>query len=353
MAAQLQELILYHYTKYPNMQIADVFKLLYQNEFGPGHMVSSTQASLAMLLEEAATLPKNTAAPEVIEPIGNGLCRLYLGALQSGLTAQTLNRFFVLTANQPQGNISAFEEKLAIFEQLCIEGQLPFAAAEVARQIKAYCAAGYPAMHHSTQYNAAYAPAYRVVDKRFCDFLPLFSRIDALLLQKKRIICAIDGGCASGKTTLAALLQQVYACNVFSMDDFFLQPAQRTMERLAEPGGNVDHERFYKEVLAPLLGGRPFTYRPYDCATQALAAEVAVQPHPLSIVEGVYSLHPMLAGSYDSKVFLQIDESAQKERLLSRNKGLYNRFIEEWMPLENNYFKALQIAEQCELIFTV
>ena len=32
------------------------------------------------------------------------------------------------------------------------------------------------------------------------------------------------------------------------MDDYFLQPYQRTEERLAEPGGNVDYERFKEEI---------------------------------------------------------------------------------------------------------
>lgn len=32
------------------------------------------------------------------------------------------------------------------------------------------------------------------------------------------------------------------------MDDFYLQGRQRTYERLNEVGGNVDYERFAKEV---------------------------------------------------------------------------------------------------------
>ena len=32
------------------------------------------------------------------------------------------------------------------------------------------------------------------------------------------------------------------------MDDFYLQEYQRTQERYNEPGGNVDRERFKKEV---------------------------------------------------------------------------------------------------------
>ena len=58
-------------------------------------------------------------------------------------------------------------------------------------------------------------------------------RIDELLSRQGRVLVAIDGKCASGKTTLAARLAECYDCNVFHMDDFFLRPEQRTEERYA------------------------------------------------------------------------------------------------------------------------
>ena len=72
------------------------------------------------------------------------------------------------------------------------------------------------------------------------------------------LVVAIDGRCASGKSTLAAKLQQGLHCPVFSLDDFFLRPQQRTPQRLAQPGGNVDYERFRQEVLLPWREGKPF-----------------------------------------------------------------------------------------------
>jgi uridine kinase len=52
----------------------------------------------------------------------------------------------------------------------------------------------------------------------------LRKKIDELLMQKDIVIVAIDGKCTSGKTTLAAKLAEIYDCNVFHMDDFFLRP---------------------------------------------------------------------------------------------------------------------------------
>lgn len=90
-------------------------------------------------------------------------------------------------------------------------------------------------------------------------------RILELLQKQGRIVLAIDGRCASGKTTLANQLQKKLGGTIIHLDDFFLRPEQRTPERYAEPGGNVDYERFEKEVLIPLKEERDFIYYPFDC----------------------------------------------------------------------------------------
>ena len=122
------------------------------------------------------------------------------------------------------------------------------------------------------------------------DYDRLAQAIQARPARHERLIVAIDGRCGSGKTTLAARLQQELGCTVFHMDDFFPRPEQRTEERLSRPGENVDHERFLAEVLLPLQHMQPVTYRPYLCARQQLGDPVTVTPSRLTIVEGSYAL---------------------------------------------------------------
>lgn len=175
-------------------------------------------------------------------------------------------------------------------------------------------------------------------------------RIDALLSEKERVIVAIDGSCAAGKTTLAAALAQEYDCNVFHMDDFFLRPEQRTPERLAEVGGNLDYERFREEILRKLPSGSAFSYRPYDCRTSRLAPPVPVQPKKLTIIEGSYSLHPYFGDVYDLRIFLTVAPERQRERILNRPAHLHERFFREWIPMEQRYFDGFRIPEQCDLL---
>ena len=178
----------------------------------------------------------------------------------------------------------------------------------------------------------------------------LTKKIDAALAQSNRVIVAIDGKCASGKTTLAAKLAEHYDCNLFHMDDFFLRPQQRTPERFAEAGGNIDYERFLEEVLIPLQAGEAFCYRPFDCGSFTLSAPVPVVPKRLNIIEGTYSHHPYLGNPYELKIFLTVTPQLQRERILRRPAFLHQRFFEEWIPMENHYFDHFQISRNCDLV---
>ena len=179
---------------------------------------------------------------------------------------------------------------------------------------------------------------------------PAKHQINMLLEEKNFVIVAIDGKCTSGKTTLASQLAEIYDCNVFHMDDFFLRPEQRTPERFAEVGGNVDYERFREEVLLPLKSGKAFSYRPFDCSTFTLAAPVTVAPKKLNVIEGTYSHHPYFGNPYDLKILLTVDEETQRKRILERPAFLHKRFFEEWIPMENRYFEAFRISDRSEII---
>ena len=178
-------------------------------------------------------------------------------------------------------------------------------------------------------------------------------QIDCLLGQKETVTVAIDGKCTSGKTTLASMLAQRYDCNVFHMDDFFLRPEQRTLERLSEIGGNTDYVRFQEEVLTPLQSGSSFSYRPYDCKTQTLSKPVCIYPKALNIIEGSYALHPYFGSPYDLKVLLTVSPEMQRQRIMQRNPFLHKRFFEEWIPMENRFFETLPFQSDLEAGYLV
>ena len=187
-------------------------------------------------------------------------------------------------------------------------------------------------------------------------FEPVIAAIDSLLKEKENVdevlLVAIDGRCAGGKTTLSNYLEMIYDCNIFHMDDFFLQGFQRTEERLRETGGNVDYERFYSEVLEPVLQRREVLYRSYSCALGKILSEKVIDFKKLNIVEGSYSMHPYFGSVYQLSFFLDIDRKDQIENIRQRDgEEKLQRFVEEWIPKEEAYFAAYGIREKGINIF--
>ena len=175
----------------------------------------------------------------------------------------------------------------------------------------------------------------------------------SLAAGDRRVIAAIDGRCTAGKTTLAEQISKRIPCTVFHMDDFFLRPEQRTPERLSEPGGNVDRERFISEIMTPLVNGDTLiTLSAFDCKSLSLKGAKAVKPEKTVIIEGSYSCHPALWESADFHIFLTVDPDEQKKRIIARN-GIqgYTAFREKWIPLEEVYFEAFEIQQRCEECF--
>ncbi|MBE6712832.1 MAG: hypothetical protein E7580_04845 [Ruminococcaceae bacterium] len=175
-------------------------------------------------------------------------------------------------------------------------------------------------------------------------------QINALLAEKDRVVVTIDGPCASGKTTFANALAEKLDCNLIHMDDFFLRPEQRTPERLAEVGGNFDRERFWDEVMNPIVRFDDIAYRPYLCSQGKLGDPIFLPWKKLYIIEGSYSQHPFVGKTtVNLRIFLDISPEKQKERLAKRSPEKLERFLTEWIPKEKAYFEKFNIRAKADL----
>lgn len=349
---QTRRRLIAHCRRYPSLQPQDLFKYLYQSAFGCEHLLASRENAVAYIKREYDTLSQQEYS--VIEPLDGAYSRVSLSVLKNGMRAETLGCLFCRSARcEPDGKASLLE-KIQVANEIAMEGLLPFSDSELANALEKWRAEGYSALHHSAVFREAYHPSYRVIANTYVDFLPLLAKIDSLLLKKSSAVIAIEGGSASGKTTLAKLLEDVYGCTVLHTDDFFLRPEQRTARRLAEVGGNMDRERFLQEILEPLHQGKTITYSPFDCSKQTLSQSVSVTPTPLTVIEGTYSMHTDLAPYYDFSVFLDIAPNYQKARILKRNTPrLAKRFFDEWIPLEKKYFEGMKAASRCDLVILI
>lgn len=341
---ELERILKDHAARYPQMEAVDYLKLVYQNEFGGGHLVPEGEQTEQRILRE-----QEAAAPvcDPVEPIGNGLCRLHLGGVDPQ-AAGALARLFAAAAAEVQGSSAGFEEKLVLLRGLCESGALPIKTTQLDAVLESYPLAQHPPFSHSDAFRAAYAPHYRVLRLDDARLLPAF--VMAERIARAGGLLAIDGRCASGKSTLAQRIGKIYRCPVFHMDDYFLPAELRTAERFAQPGGNVHRERIEEEILRPFSRGQQVVYRPFDCHSMSLREPVTVPAASFAVVEGCYAMHPALRGYFAGAVFLTHSPQAQRQRILTRSgERMLARFENEWIPLEERYFSGCGVEEACEV----
>lgn len=161
----LREILTCHARRYPLMEPTDAVKLIYQNEFGGGHLVRDEESCLAYLRREYASVTQSDTAP-LTENIGNGLVRVFLNGLDAhGYTPDRLGVDFIRSSEMHRGCLNSFLTKLDLLRQLTVEGLFAFSTEALDAYLASYKASGYPMVSHSERYRSAYAPAYRIVLK--------------------------------------------------------------------------------------------------------------------------------------------------------------------------------------------
>ncbi len=341
-----------HGRRYPRMTPQDAVKLAYQSVFGGGHMIPDTAAALARLEAEWAALQEAAIDMPKTEPIGGGLVRLHLAAVdQKLLPPEAVNAMFCTSANTHTGAMEDFRQALEVLRGLCRDGRMPFDEAALDEYLTKYEADGMGAVSHSDTYRQAYAPAYRIIRQAYVPYLAPIGEIFRQMKTGKPVTVAIDGMAGSGKSTLSRLLSELLDAPVIHMDDFFLPMEKRTADRLAEAGGNVDYERFAAEVCPHLVTGEAFSYGVFDCSEMAVTGQREIPACPVRIVEGSYAMHPTFGKYATVSLFLHVSPETQMRRITARNgERMAEKFKNLWIPMENRYFRERHVAERCRYV---
>jgi hypothetical protein len=162
---ELKAILIAHAKRYPLMQPTDAVKLIYQNEFGGGHLIRDEQACLTYLQREYDSIEKNRDLP-IGEDIGNGILRVNLAALKPE-DLERLGAVFLRSAAEHTGDPARFLEKLDVLRTLTREGVFAFGTQELESYLEDYGRAGYPPVSHSDFYREKYKPAYRIVLEKY------------------------------------------------------------------------------------------------------------------------------------------------------------------------------------------
>ena len=350
---KFKEILFVHFDRYPKMEPVDAVKLIYQNEFGCGHLITDETKSLENLEKEYNHVMGSEHAPHniKIESIGNGLVRIYLTKhMTEKIPLSILNKMFLYTSKKI-GSLESFKKKLNDLTSFSSLNKTPFSKEVLSKYIEYYIKIGYPLVSHSNTYHNNYSPSYRVIDEKFIPLLNLIENISKKLETSNHLIVALDGKAGSGKTTAAILLSSLWDSSTIHMDDFFLTPELRTVSRLQEPGGNIHYERFKEEVVKKIHCNKNFSYNIFNCHIMDFDGNNKVSNSKVILVEGSYSLHPFFGKYYDVSAYLTINESDQLERIRTRcGEKCIEMFKSKWIPLENKYNDAYHISSKSDFL---
>lgn len=165
-AEKTRAFLLAQCARYPKLRPADLLKGLHQSTFGCGHLVRDASAAADFVRREAADCTRPNGP--VVEELDGGFVRLHLWALgQWNMTPEDLAERFARSAEIVCGSSEEIEARLAVLLKLAEEGVLPFGREELTAEIGDWRKRGYPACHHSEEFRAAYAPAYRVLWREY------------------------------------------------------------------------------------------------------------------------------------------------------------------------------------------
>ena len=154
-----------HLSRYPAMQIQDVYKLLHQAALGSEHAVTSLDSARNWLLREMAEMGEGPPEP-LIDPISPGgkIVRVHLRPLAAaGHDPDVLLDAFIRTVNEVHGDVRLLEK---FWQAAIVTAKFP--VVEMEEFFRSMKAQNCPAVHHSPEYEKLYRPAYRVVSGTFC-----------------------------------------------------------------------------------------------------------------------------------------------------------------------------------------
>ena len=159
----LKQVLIFHARRYPMMEPTDAVKLIYQNEFGGGHLIRDEAACRAYLQREYGAVAQSDTIP-LTEPIGNGLVRVNIAALDAHrYPPEALASEFIHSAAVHAGTLDIFLKKLDILRQVVAEGHFRFTSEALETYLIAYAESGYPMVSHSDAFRKAYSPTYRII----------------------------------------------------------------------------------------------------------------------------------------------------------------------------------------------
>lgn len=162
----VKQLVEYHQSTKQSLQVQDVYKLLYQADFGNEHVLSDPAGVLAFLQDELASLDTFHVNEPLLERISttDEIVRVNLRPYKAlNLEPSVLVEMMFRSAEKTKPDTFMFYRQWNGFSALVRYGLLDFPAAAVKDFDQRITEGKLDPVHHSEEYRALNRPAYRVV----------------------------------------------------------------------------------------------------------------------------------------------------------------------------------------------
>lgn len=167
MPETIAKIITHHFQRYPQMQIQDWYKLLFQAAMGIEHLLRDPAPILHNLQQELAAVTP-TLTTQLTEPISPELVRVHLGPFKARIgQPEQLVQLMIKSAQNFQPSKTRLENYWEILMQLAAEKIISASVGELRTFFNSKQSAGLPAVHHSSIFRENYRPAYRIILRKF------------------------------------------------------------------------------------------------------------------------------------------------------------------------------------------
>ena len=171
---EILNLVISHLHRYQNMEVNDVYKLLYQGTMGPEKLINSQPDFENQLKEEfsQSLAEENIPLWENLRPDGE-IVRVNFAPYKSkGGDAATLTTLCLWTASSFKGNLEDLKDSWETFKKLCHDGRLrKFDMKRLTELDDWLIRDNFPPVEHTEIYIASYKPAYRLIRREFLNLL--------------------------------------------------------------------------------------------------------------------------------------------------------------------------------------
>lgn len=156
-------------SRYPQLEPRDLYKLAHQAALGSEHALTDQVGVRRWLERELVEMGPGPDDP-LLDPISadGQIVRLHLRPyLAAGGDLAVLLDAFVRTAQEFHGSVETLRRYLRYAVKIDLVGDLPFTLGAMLEFFARMENLGFPAAHHSEQYEHAYHPAYRVIHRAY------------------------------------------------------------------------------------------------------------------------------------------------------------------------------------------